>query len=218
MIYQQIAGAYWWESLWAIIKKYYKIYEKCQCRDKRPILNTIHSTSTAIIFKKIIVNIIYIPGGSERKKYLVIKKENLIKWPEARILIVINSTNIVKFLWENFICQHRVFTKLINNRNPENKAWIIDLAKLYNIKHITTSAYNPRANKIIEVGHKPIINTLLKLTKGGYGNWVSLLLLVLWVERICMRVNMGKTLYKLLYDYMCVLPVEIYILIWSILS
>ena len=74
------------------------------------------------------------------------------------------------------------------------------------------STYNLRINKMVKVGHKPIINTLLKLTKGGYRNWVSLLLLVLWVERTYMKVSMGRTLYKLLYGYIYVLSIEVHIL------
>jgi hypothetical protein len=39
----------------------------------------------------------------------------------------------------------------------------------YNIKRIVISPYNAKANGIIERGHKPIINALIKITKGGIG-------------------------------------------------
>ena len=51
-----------------------------------------------MIFEKIAINIIYMLGGSGGKKYLIIKKENLIGWLKARALTVINLTNIIKFL------------------------------------------------------------------------------------------------------------------------
>ena len=66
---------------------------------------------------------------------------------------------------------------------------------------------------MVKIGHKPIINTLSKLTKGGYRNWVSLLLLMLWVEKIYIKINIGRILYKLLYNYIYMLPIEVHILI-----
>ena len=104
MIYQQITGVYWWKSLWVIVKRYCKTCKKYQCRDKKPVLNIIHSTSIVIIFKKVTIDIIYIPEGSRGKKYLIIKRENLIGWSKAKTLTVIDLINIIKFLWEDFIC------------------------------------------------------------------------------------------------------------------
>ena len=60
-------------------------------------------------------------GGSGKKKYLIIKKKDLIGWLKIRILIIIDLINIVKFLWENFIYWYKIFTKLINNRDSKNK-------------------------------------------------------------------------------------------------
>ena len=148
---------------------------------------------------------------------MIIGRKNLTGWLKARILIITDLINIIKFLWEDFIYWHRVFAKFVSDGNPENKVWIIDLAKLYNIKHVMISAYNLRVNGMVEAGYKLIINTLSKLTKGGYGNWVSLLPLVLWVERTCVRASMGRILYKLLYNYIYMLPVEVYILTWNML-
>ena len=81
-----------------MIKKYYEIYKECQYKDRRPISNIIHFTSIIIIFEKVTIDIIYILRKSKEKKYLIIRKEDLIKWPKTRTLIIIDSTNIAKFL------------------------------------------------------------------------------------------------------------------------
>jgi hypothetical protein len=39
----------------------------------------------------------------------------------------------------------------------------------YGIKRVVISPYNVKANGIIERGHKPIINALAKIIKGGIG-------------------------------------------------
>jgi hypothetical protein len=42
----------------------------------------------------------------------------------------------------------------------------------YGIKRVVISPYNVKANEIIEKGHKSVINTLVKMTKGGINKWV----------------------------------------------
>jgi hypothetical protein len=39
----------------------------------------------------------------------------------------------------------------------------------YGIKRVIISSYNIKANGMIERGHKPVINALAKMTKGGIG-------------------------------------------------
>jgi hypothetical protein len=39
----------------------------------------------------------------------------------------------------------------------------------YDIKRVVISPYNIKINGMIERGHKSVINTLAKITKGGIG-------------------------------------------------
>jgi hypothetical protein len=56
------------------------------------------------------------------------------------------------------------------DEGPENKDVIKQLAADYKIKRVVISAYNSKANGIIERGHLPIINAFAKITDGGKGN------------------------------------------------
>jgi hypothetical protein len=49
----------------------------------------------------------------------------------------------------------------------------------YSIKRVVISPYNIKANGMIEKGHKSIINTLIKMTKGGINKWIRNLYAVL---------------------------------------
>ena len=57
---------------------------------------------------------------------------------------------------------------------PENKKEITELLRLYGVKRVQISMYNPPANGLIEHDYKIIMNILNKLTEGGCGNWVNL--------------------------------------------
>ena len=52
-------------------------------------------------------------------------------------------------------------------------------AAIYGIMRVIISAYNIKVNGMIERGHKPVINALAKITKGGIGKWVRNLYTIL---------------------------------------
>jgi hypothetical protein len=49
----------------------------------------------------------------------------------------------------------------------------------YGIKRVVISPYNAKANGIIEKNHKPVINALTKITKGGISKWIRNLYAIL---------------------------------------
>jgi hypothetical protein len=75
-------------------------------------------------------------------------------------------------LWEDIICKHGIFGRLVINESPENKDLIMQFVTDYGIKRIVISPYNIKTNGIIERDHKPVINALAKIIKGGISKWV----------------------------------------------
>jgi hypothetical protein len=61
-----------------------------------------------------------------------------------------NSRQIAKFLWEDVICRHGIFRQLTVDEDLENKDVMEQLAADYGIKRVMISAYNSKANGIIE--------------------------------------------------------------------
>jgi hypothetical protein len=54
----------------------------------------------------------------------------------------------------------------------------------YNIKRVVISPYNIKTNGMIKRDYKPVINTLVKMIKGGINKWIRNLHAVLWVDKI----------------------------------
>jgi hypothetical protein len=54
------------------------------------------------------------------KKALVVAREDLLGWPEAKALANATTEEIATFLWEEVVCRHGVFGRLVINRGPEN--------------------------------------------------------------------------------------------------
>ena len=106
----------------------------------------------------------------EGKNYLVVAQEDLSRWLEAQALLSATSAAVAKFLWEDVVCYHGCFRRLVVDRGPENKGYVTAFAKKYSIKQVQVLAYYLPANRMIKRGHKPITDALAKLTDRGLGN------------------------------------------------
>jgi hypothetical protein len=150
--------------------------------------------------------------------YLVVARDDLSGWVEARALHAAKAAAVARFLWEDVICRHGCFGKLVVDGGPENKKWGDVLASRYNIHKVVTSAYHPQANGMIERGHTAIVDALSKMTNGGLKNWVTNLHSVLWADRTTIRRTTGLTPFRLNYGNEAVLPIELEIPTWQTLA
>ena len=75
--------------------------------------------------------------------------------------------------------------------------------------------YNFRTNEMIECEHKSLIDELSKMTDEDLEKWINLLFLILWMNQITIKCSTDQTSYELLYDYACVLSIEMHISTWT---
>ena len=151
------------------------------------------------------------------KHYLVVAREDFSGYAEARALGKANSKNIAAFIWEDIICRHGCFRKLVVDGGPENQKYVERLAERYNIKGTVVSAFHPQANGMIERGHQPIVDALSKMSKDSPRGWTRNLQAVLWADRAAVRRSTGMTPALIVCGTDAILPIELDILTWQIL-
>ena len=100
------------------------------------------------------------------KEFLVVAREALSGWPEARALPSITSEHIARFIFEDIICRHGCFRRLLHDGGTENKGAVAVLTEQYGIKRIITSAYYPEGNSWLERGHPNIVDAISKANDG----------------------------------------------------
>jgi hypothetical protein len=71
---------------------------------------------------------------------------------------------------------------------------------------------------MIERGHKPVINALAKMTKGGIGKWIRNLHAIFWADKIIIRKSTGYTPFYLNIGMEAILLIKLNIPTWKILS
>ena len=160
---------------------------------------------------------VYIPP-CEGYRFLMVARCDLSGWVEAKPLRTLSSRAVADFLWEDVICRHGCFRKLIIDGGSENKEAVAELARRYKVKRVVVSAYHPQANGMIERGHEPIVDALSKMSDGGSTNWVWNLPAVLWADRSTVRTSTGLTPYYINCGSKPVLFIELEIPTWRILS
>ena len=215
--YRRVCAMYWWEGQYAEVKRHCNTCEACQRRANRLHSDSIYSTEPEGLFRKIGIDTVKMPRLDRGKQYLVVARDDLSGWVEARAIKNADSAAVSKFLWEDLICRHGCFGKLVIDGGPENKKHVEALANIYGIQRVQISPYNPGANGMTERGHQPILDALSKLTSGGRKGWSEYLHLVLWSDRTSVRRSTGMTPFQAVYGRSCVLPIESRIATWSTL-
>ena len=215
--YRRVADRYYWDNCYKDVQEFVASCDRCQFRDPRRLEEALYPTWSSALFEKIGLDIVQMPP-CEGKNYLVIAREDLSGWPEARALSSANSAAVAKFLWEDVVCRHGCFGKLVVDGGPENKGHVAAFTAKYGIERVQVSAYHPAANGMVERGHKPIVDALAKLTDGGLGNWVKNLPTVLFAERTTVHQPTGRTPFWVVYGREAVLPIELKFRTWRILD
>lgn len=70
----------------------------------------------------------------------------------------------------DIICWHGYFEKLVIDRGLKNKDVVVELAQKYAVKIVVVLAYYLQVSGMIECKHKPIIDTISKMSDGRSTN------------------------------------------------
>ena len=215
--YHKVAERYFWDSCYQDVKRYCASCPECQLRRANRLEEPLYPTWTSCLWEKVGLDIVHMPP-SRGKSYLVVARDDLSGWPEARALSAATSEAVARFLWEDVICRHGVFGRLVIDGGPENKGVVEALTRKYGIQRVVVSAYHPPANGMVERGHGPFSDSLAKVTAGGLRSWVDNLHAVLLAERTTVKATTGRTPFFLNYGSEAALPVELDIPTWRTLD
>ena len=131
--YRKVADRYYWETCYQDTKAFVASCERCQCRDSKRLEEALYPTWSSVMFQKIGLDIVHMPACSG-KDYLVVARDDLSGWVEARALANATSEAVAKFIWEEIVCRHGCFGRLVVDGGPENKKHVAKFIKKYNIK------------------------------------------------------------------------------------
>ena len=199
---------FWWPLLDQDVKWYIKTCHQCQLRQTTKVRIPPVVPLPAPLFRKVFINTMHMtPAGGFQ--YIIQARCSLTAWPEWRALRTESSVTIGRFIFEEILCRWGAVEEIVTDNGSAYIAALDWLANKYNIRHIRISAYNSRANGIIECQHRTIQESLLKTCKGEASKWPAAAPHVFWADRVTTRRSTGHSSFFMTHGVEPVLPFDI---------
>ena len=124
-------------------------------------------------------------AGSYR--YIVAARDDLSGAAEGRALRKCNARAIAQFVWEEILCRYGAIGQITTDNGPEVRAEFTQLMDRYHIPHVKISAYNSKANGVVERGHFTIREAILKACEGKVKHWADYVPHAFFADRVTVR-------------------------------
>lgn len=141
--------------------------------------------------------------------YIVQARCSLSAWPEWRMLRKENGRTLGAFLFEEVLCRWGGVAEIVTDNGTPFVAALEWLAAKYNIRHIRISAYNSKANGIVERSHRTIRDSLVKTCNGDITRWPVIAPHVFWADRVTTRRSTNHSPFFLAHGLEPLLPFDI---------
>jgi hypothetical protein len=142
-------------------------------------------------------------------RYIVAARDDLTLAAEGRALRTLSASNLAKFFWEEIICRYGAIGEVVTDNGPELKGAFEELLRRYGIPHIRISAYNSKANGVVERGHFVIREAILKSCNGNVNQWPSKVHHAFFADKCITRRSTGFSPFYLLHGVDPVLPFDL---------
>jgi hypothetical protein len=178
-----ILDRFWWPTLDRDIKWYVNTYHQCQLRQTTKVCIPPVVPLPAPLFHKAYIDTMHLtPAGGF--KYIIQARCSLTAWPEWRALRTETGTTIGRFIFKDILCRWGAVEEIITDNGSAYITVLDWLSTKYRIRHIRISAYNSRANGIVERQHRTIRDSLLKTCGDEVSKWPVHAPHVFWADRV----------------------------------
>lgn len=166
--YLSLRMKYFWKGQFADVEKHIKSCEECQ-RCKYPSNQAkppLKSFQVDPIMYRWHMDIVIMPESREGYKYILVVIESLSRWVEFIPLKDQTATTVATALYREIITRYGSPRVLVTDRAQNFRSQIVDaLSKLFGIKRVMTSSFNPTGNSPAERTNRSIWNLLRILSK-----------------------------------------------------
>ena len=205
---QTLRSRVYWPNLWNDIRHHVRSCHQCQIRSVRKAEVPIMVSTPATIFTKVYVDIMFMPTV-KGFKYIVAAKDDLSGASEGRALKKATAKSMSKFLWEEVFCRYGAVGQITTDNGAEVQGAVTELMDRWNIPHIKISAYNSKANGVVERGHFIIREAILKSCKHDIKEWPNHVHHAFFADKVTVRRATNFSPFYLLHGVDPVLPFDL---------
>ena len=200
-IHSQLGQHYWWPSMRADINSWARACAICASRQiGKPLHPCLTPLPVGGPFDRVGVDVVQLPISSKGNKCAVVFVDYLTKWPEVFPVKDQNSLTIARLLVEHIVPRHGVPSQLLSDRGPAFVSKIMfEVYNLLGIKKISTTAYHPQTDGLVERYNRTLIDMLSKKVQPTGKDWDTQLPYVLFAYRTSVHDSTKASPFSLLY-------------------
>lgn len=192
----RLAERFWWPAMDQDIDWFIRTCDTCQKRQFMRSMAPPRLIEPAVLFLRWHVDTMKCPTYAGYTN-LIHARESLGAIPEGRPLRRETGKTVAAFIHEQLLCRYGAIAEIITDNGPAMVAAAEELAKTYGIRHIKISAYNSRANGVVERRHRDLRETLAKVCGPSMQGWTNALPAAMWAERCTVLKSVGKSPFEI---------------------
>ena len=203
-----LLDCFWWPAIEQDIKWYIDTCHQCQLRQTTKLRIPPTVAAPAPLFRKAYIDTMFMPLASGFR-YIVQARCSLTAWPEWRALRTETGRTLGTFIFEEILCRWGAVEEIVTDNGTAYVAALDWLANKYGIRHIRISAYNSRANGIVERQHRTIRESLIKACQDNISKWPDFAPLIFWADRATTRKSTGHSPFYMAHGIEPILPFDL---------
>ena len=201
---------YWWPGMRKDICRWCKGCLTCATRSVgqavRPPLVPIPVSGP---FDRIGVDVVQFPKSKRGNRYAIVFMDYLTKWVEVFPSVDQSALTIAHLLVEEIISRHGVPKELLSDRGAAFLSKLMnEIYELMGIHKVSTTAYHPQTDGLVERFHRTLTSMLAKTTSPWGLDWDERLPYVLFSYRCSVQQSTGESPFFLVYGRDPQLPME----------
>ena len=115
-----------------------------------------------------------LPIAATQKKFLLVATDYFNKWVEAEAYASIKDKDVMKFIWNNIICQFGIPQAIIDDNGPQfDSIAFRKFCSELKIQNLYSTPRYPQNNGQAEATNKTLLSALKKRLERAKWKWVE---------------------------------------------
>ena len=201
----------WWPSMLTDIIKYVSVCTTCQQVKRAQRYPPPQAVRLAVRpWQQIAIDAVGpLPVTKNNNQYIIDVVDHFTRYIEGWAVPEIDMASIAKAIIDKIICRYGLFEVLISDRGSVFTGTLIaHVYKLLRIHKVTTTAYHPQSNGMIEVFHRTLKQTLKLWSLEYEEEWDDLLPFAIFAYNTAYHTTLQEVPHFLNHGYDARLPID----------
>lgn len=214
----KICMHYWWPNITKDVKETISTCHECQVVSKKRHREPYLATASPSVLYKVHIDCVKMPRGNKGYTAFVNIRDDFSGFVDGEPIRSVNSESVRNFL-SRYFGRYGTPYMLVIDGGSEFRGCVTKFLETFHVKVVTTSAYHPESNGVVERGHQPLRKALLAwLGDKSMRKWPQYLPYAFWAHNITVRGTTGYTSFYLFFGRIPVLPTNFSDRSWTSLT